>query len=165
MLVTQSCPTLCDPMDCSPPGSSVHEILQARILEWVAISFSRGSSQPRDWTRVCYTAGRFFTNWATREYQFYVAHDLWARNAERALLPCAPGVPSARVPGTRGSIFKMASWLPQFFLALFCLQILHPSAGVSIYRSDSYNRVWGVWREFAILILQMRTSLENFWQK
>ena len=43
--VCQSCPTLCDPMDCSPPGSSVHGILQARILEWVAISFSRGSSR------------------------------------------------------------------------------------------------------------------------
>ena len=42
------CPTLCKPMDCSPPGSSVHGILQARILEWVAIPFSRGSSQPRD---------------------------------------------------------------------------------------------------------------------
>ena len=44
VLVAQSCPTLCHPMDCSPPGSSVHGILQARILEWVAISFSRGSS-------------------------------------------------------------------------------------------------------------------------
>ena len=44
VLVAQSCPTLCDPMDCSPPGSSVHGILQARILEWVAIPFSRGSS-------------------------------------------------------------------------------------------------------------------------
>ena len=50
VLVTQSCPTLCDPMNCSPPGASVHEILQARILEWVAISFSRGSSPPRDQT-------------------------------------------------------------------------------------------------------------------
>ena len=50
--VTQSCLTLCDPMDCSPPGSSVHGILQARILEWVAISYSRGSSWPRDWTWV-----------------------------------------------------------------------------------------------------------------
>ena len=54
-------------MDCSPPGSSVHEIFQARILEWVAISFSRGSPQPRDWTQVSCTAGRFFTNWAARE--------------------------------------------------------------------------------------------------
>ena len=51
-LVTKSCPTLCDPMDCSPPGSSVHGILQARILEWVAISFSRGSSQAGDQTRI-----------------------------------------------------------------------------------------------------------------
>ena len=50
--VTQLCPTLCDPMDCSPPLSSVHGIFQARVLEWVAISFSRGSSQPRDRTQV-----------------------------------------------------------------------------------------------------------------
>ena len=48
MKVAQSCPTLCNPMDCCPPGSSVHGILQARILEWVAFPFSRGSSKPRD---------------------------------------------------------------------------------------------------------------------
>ena len=59
--VTQSCPTLCDPMDCSLPGSSVHGIFQARVLEWVAISFSRGSSQPRDQTQVSCTAGRRFS--------------------------------------------------------------------------------------------------------
>ena len=52
VLVAQSSLTLCDPMDCSPPSSSVHEIFQARILDWVAISFSRGSSQPRDQTQV-----------------------------------------------------------------------------------------------------------------
>ena len=52
VLVTQSCPTLCDPMDCSLPGSSVHGILQARILVWVAISFSRESSQPSDQTQI-----------------------------------------------------------------------------------------------------------------
>ena len=51
----------CDPMDCSPPGSSVHAIFQARILEWVAISFFRGSSWPREWTRVSCFAGGFFT--------------------------------------------------------------------------------------------------------
>ena len=61
-LIIKSCPTLCDPMDYSLPGSSVHGILQARILEWVAISFSRGSSQPRNRTQVSYIAGRFFTN-------------------------------------------------------------------------------------------------------
>ena len=58
--VIQSCSTLCDPMDCSLPGSSIHGIFQARILEWVAISFSR-SSQSRDQTQVSHIAGRRFT--------------------------------------------------------------------------------------------------------
>ena len=65
VLVTQSCPTLCSPLECSLPGSFVHGILQARILEWVTIPFSRGSSLCRD--RSLCTAGRFFTVWATRE--------------------------------------------------------------------------------------------------
>ena len=63
--VAQSCPILSDPVDCSPPGSSVHGILRARVLEWIAISFSRGSSQPRDPTRVSRIAGRRFNLWAT----------------------------------------------------------------------------------------------------
>ena len=57
----QSCPILCDPIDSSPPGSTVPGLLQARTLEWVAISFSRGSSRPRNQTRVSFIAGRFFT--------------------------------------------------------------------------------------------------------
>ena len=57
----QSCPTLCDPMDCSPLGSSVHRILQARILEWVAFPFSRGSSQSRGQTWISCLEGKFFT--------------------------------------------------------------------------------------------------------
>ena len=65
----QSCPTLCDLMDCSPPGSSVHGILQARRLNCVAIPFSRGPSQPKDWTQISCTAGSFITVWATREAQ------------------------------------------------------------------------------------------------
>ena len=65
--VTQWCLTLCDPMDCSLPGSSVHGIFQARILEWGAISFSRRSSWPRGWTWVSPTVGRRFTIWATSE--------------------------------------------------------------------------------------------------
>ena len=60
-LVAQWCLTLCDPMDCSLPDSSGRAIFQARILEWVAIPFSRGSSQPRDWIHICYISGRFFT--------------------------------------------------------------------------------------------------------
>ena len=62
VLIIQSCPTL---WDCRLPGSSVHGILQARILELVAIPFCRGSFRPRDWTWVSYIAGRFFTVWAT----------------------------------------------------------------------------------------------------
>ena len=65
--VAQSCPTLCDPMDCSLSGSSIHGIFQARVLEWIAISFSRGSSRPRNWTRVSSIAGRRFMVGAIRE--------------------------------------------------------------------------------------------------
>ena len=65
VLVTQSCPTLCNTLDCSPPGSSVHGILQARILEWVSIPFSKGSSHPKDQTQVSCIAGRFLTFWVT----------------------------------------------------------------------------------------------------
>ena len=60
------CPTLWDPMDCSLPGSSIRGIFQARILEWVAIFFSKRSSQLRDWTRVSHIIGRCLTIWATR---------------------------------------------------------------------------------------------------
>ena len=70
VLAAQSCPTLCDPMDWRPPGSSVHGILQARILERVAIISSRGSSRPRGWTQLSHIAGRFFTIWATRETHY-----------------------------------------------------------------------------------------------
>ena len=72
-LVAQSCPILCNPMDCNPSGSSVHGILQARILEWVAMPSFRGSSQPRDWIQVSLIAGRFLSIWATREAHFYSA--------------------------------------------------------------------------------------------
>ena len=66
VLVSQLCLTLCNPMDCSSLDSCVHEILQGRILEWVAFPFSRGSSLPMDQTHVSRIAGGFFTMWATR---------------------------------------------------------------------------------------------------
>ena len=73
----QSCLILCNPLDCIPPGSSVHGILQARLLEWVVMPSSRGSSQPGDQTQVSHMAGGFFTNWATREaIPRYVWHGL-----------------------------------------------------------------------------------------
>jgi len=75
MLVTQSCLTLCDPVDCSLLGSSVLGILQATILEWVVNSFSRGSSPPRDQIQVSCFASGFFTIWATREVFIYIHKD------------------------------------------------------------------------------------------
>ena len=122
--VAQLCPTLCNPMDCSLPGSSIHGIFQARVLEWIAISFSMGSSWPRDRTQVSRIAGRRFSVWATREalaqHHFWVvligsevvAHRLscprargifWTRNwaefplAGRFFTTVPPGKPSAKV--------------------------------------------------------------------
>ena len=89
-LVTQSCLTL---LDCSPPGSSVHGILQARILERVAILFFKASSQPRDWTYVSCIAGRFFTIWAIREASYYPIsktlhlHSLQIQSSTRNVVP------------------------------------------------------------------------------
>ena len=80
LLVTQSSSNLHDPEDCSPVGSSVHGIFQVRILEWVAVPFSRGSSQPEDQSWVSCIAGRFFTIWDTRE-----VHQLQETNAVQSL--------------------------------------------------------------------------------
>ena len=100
--VAQSCSTLCDPMDCSLPGSSVHGIFQARVLEWVAISFSRWSSWPRDWTWVSRIVGRCFTTWATNSYKGSCCClvtksclTLWPHGLQHARLLCpllSPGV-------------------------------------------------------------------------
>ena len=86
VLVTQSCLTLCDPTDCSLPASSVHGIFQARTLEWIAISFSRGSSPPRDWTQVFHIAGRLFTIWTTRKKQ------KWREVTNPSLFLKSPGI-------------------------------------------------------------------------
>ena len=90
--VTQSGPTLCDPMDCSPPGSSIHRIFQARVLEGVAIS-SRGSSWPRDRTQVSHIVGRRFTVWASRELPFGFAYLIVTTTNVKSLTPklCCTG--------------------------------------------------------------------------
>ena len=73
VLVAKLCPTLCDSVNCSLPSSYVHLILQARILDWLANPFSRGSSRPRNWTQVSCIAGKFFTIWANKEATIYAA--------------------------------------------------------------------------------------------
>ena len=91
VLGAQSWPTLWDPMDCSSPGSSIHGILQVRMLEWVAIPFSRGSCPPRNPSWVSCTAGRFFPVWATREahgmatYHFVTLELSWHSSSSNAL--------------------------------------------------------------------------------
>ena len=110
MLVVQSCLTLCNPIDYNPPGCSVPGILQARILEWVAIPFSRGSSQPRDWTWVSCIAGCFFTIWATWEAQRH-----WAQ-------PIGKGPPETRtqISGFRvqsAHHYTMELWHPVWCLS------------------------------------------------
>ena len=102
--VAQSCPTLCYPMDCSLPGSSVHGIFQARVLEWVAIAFSRGSSSPRDWTRVSGIVGRRFTIWATRDWANSTVSKANVISSSQSLVPLEPAV----------SISKESRWIPQF---------------------------------------------------
>ena len=91
-VLAQSWPTLCYPMDCRPPGSSVHEILQARILEWLAISFYRGSSQTRGWNWVSYAAGRCFS-------MSYVLQ-----------LNCSELILSSSLSGTNHSHANLVTW-------------------------------------------------------
>ena len=98
--VAQSCPTLCNPLDCSSADSSVRGISQARILEWVAYPFCSRSSRPRNWTGVSCVAGGFFTNWAIGE----------AQNLSRRCI-CAFG-------------FQLCS----FILWVFCEECLWPEA-------------------------------------
>ena len=81
VLVTQSCLTLYDLMDCSPPGSSVHGILQAKILEWVAIPFSRGSSQLRDGTQFSCIAGNFSVNLLSAAWPIAIWHIAFVMSA------------------------------------------------------------------------------------
>ena len=100
VLVAKSCPTLCDSMNCSLPGSSVHLILQARILDWLANPFSRGSSRTRDWTKVSCIAGKFFTIRATRDAPIYAAAA--AKSLQSCPTLCNPIdglLPGSSVPG------------------------------------------------------------------
>ena len=98
VLVAQSCLTLCDPMACSPPSSSVLGILQARILEWIAIPFSRRSSWPRDQTWVSRIAGRLHSEppgkpqAMARNKKFALGGPVWTGRYQEVLLRACPGL-------------------------------------------------------------------------
>ena len=123
---TQSCLTLCEPMDCNMSGSSVHGIFQARILEQVAISFSRGSSWPRNWTQVFCIAGRFFTSRATGEAHLYFS--------VISNLPKSPTQLCLTIKKKSTISFQNKGWTPYFSSAnqplhfeTFEHLLLHPS--------------------------------------
>ena len=109
-VVTQSCSTLCDPVDCSPPGSSVHGILQIRIVEWVAMLFSRGYSWPSDWTQVSCITGRSLpseprdsqSHYYSGLKEAYLMHFLW--KVQHNLLACRNS--KQHLSTTLGSHFK-----------------------------------------------------------
>ena len=100
VLVAQSCLTLCDPMDCSPPGFSVLGSLQARMPEWFAISVSGGSSWPRDWTWVSCIAGRFSTVWLTRKAPSFSIK--WVKSLSRVQFFVIPWTVAYQAPPSMG---------------------------------------------------------------
>ena len=147
VLVTQSCLILCNPMDYSPPGSSVHGILQARILEWVAIPFSRGSSWPRDRTWVSHIAGRFFAVWATREAHlrwWWVSHQVVSDSCD----PTDCILPGSSVHGILQA--RILEWVAISFSKAFYSWI--------------YNRqsVWKSWHNIAGKCMDSRARLLGF---
>ena len=154
MVVAQPCPTLCDPKDCSLPGSSVHGILRARILGWVAIPFSRGSSQPRDQTWVSCIADRCFIIWATRE-----AHlTLLPGNCSGSVGTPDPGWANQNLPwdccpfteklGQRE--WEWCWWGPLFLPYMVCLQ--------KVVSTTSRNERWTEWEVWCPNLL-----LQFFW--
>ena len=128
MLSHFSCVWLCDPMNYSLPGSSVHGILQARILEWVAMPFSRGSSWSRDWTWVSCIAGRFFITWATgKNWHVLVASAVSDSLRSYGLEPVRPLCPRDSLGKNTGvgchALFQGIFLTQGWNLGLFCLQL------------------------------------------
>ena len=140
VLVTQSCPALCNPRVCNPPASSVHGLLQARILEWIAIAFSTVSSQPRGQTRVSCAASKFFTVWATREVQEYYSRV--ARLPPENLLH--PGIePMSLMPPVLAG--GLATWEAPGYKQFQALQTINSflhSYLLALYLKEQINRTF-----------------------
>ena len=141
--VSQSCPTLCNPKDCSLPGSSVHGILQARILEWVATPFSRGPFQPRDRTRVSHSAGGFFSTrslfnlpqfssvQSLSDIQLFVTP--WTAARQAPLLLLLSVFPSIRVFSNE---FSLGIRWPKYWSCSFSISPSDEYSGLISFRID-----------------------------
>ena len=160
-LVTQSCPTLWDPVDCGPPGSSAHGILQARTLEWVALPSSRGSSQRRDWTQASHTAGGFFAIWASREAQvrfggFFISRLVESTVRSRGYRVTVDG----EEPSTQGS---------NYMLCVNCwLQGESPSQVPTLLsegQQSCYSESVSSWLSFCTSCLLILVSWPTYWHK
>ena len=151
-LVTKQGLTLCDLMDWSPPGSSVHGISQARTLEWVAISFSRESSWPRDWIQVSDTAGRFFTIWATREAHRDGCSVLWPLHIQWLSHPpsSSPQIPQS--PWAPSSL--KITWPPHLLFE----HVLLPAPW-----NASFSGSFAVWDHVSSLANGPKTVYMNKW--
>ena len=120
--VSQSCPTLCSPMDYI-----VQRILQARILAWVAFPFSRGSSQPRDWPQVSHIGGRFFTTWATKEAHHFSSVAQSCQTLCNPMNWSMPGLPSITNSQSSLKLMSIESVMPSSHLILCHPLLLLPS--------------------------------------
>ena len=135
MLVAQLCPVLHGPIGSSPTDSSVHGILQAKIMEWVAILFSRGSSQPRDQTQVSCISGRFFSIWVIRENYLGISnlgilrYCLWDRIAEldRVVVQSLSGVWFFVTPWTAACQPSLSFTISWSLLKLMSIESMMPS--------------------------------------
>ena len=170
----QSCPTLCDPMECGPAGSSVHGILQARIQEWVAIPFSWGSTQPRDQTQVSYIAGRFLTTGEQskeKEFKLHLSYKLmgsWCPTLSgsgymftQRFIGWNINVGSYRDAGNHPvQFFRVTekNWRPEKKTALFMV-VLKTLGTVSLQGSDSCtNFTQYNWQTFALSRNSLRVN-------
>ena len=166
---------LCNPMDCSLSGSSVHGILQARILEWVAISFSKGSSWPRDWTWISSTSGRLFTVWATRKAKKIILTPIiakvplsieFSRQESWSGLPCRPpgDIPNPGIEPRSHIAGRFTVWATRE------AQRTQSNAGetcVECWKMGDSLLIWTLWEEtktskaYLTSLLMLRTNLSE----
>ena len=170
MLSHSAIPNLCDLMNRSPPVSSVHGILQARILECLAISFSRGSSGPRDQTLVSYIAGRFFTVWATREVHVHytITKYHWLSGLNNWF--CSPSSGGWAVQDQDTSIVSPLSWSHLNIMHSESLPLQMPSHwGLRLQFMDIIHHKGGFpWKYFKVDPVGLQTSCcyfcSSFWE-